>query len=129
MAKRILIIDDEEKLCALVSTFLEKKGYSAVSAKNGKQGIKAAHYRAPDLILLDINMPKMDGFAVLKQLKSDPKTMSIPVIMLTGREDEDSKLTASSLYSEHYITKPFDLEELDKKINQMLEIVGGATKA
>ncbi len=129
MAKRILIIDDEEKLCALVTTFLEKKGYSAVSAKNGKQGIKAARYRIPDLILLDINMPKMDGFAVLEQLKADARTMSIPVIMLSGRGDDESKLRAASLYSEHYITKPFDLEELDGKINQMLQIVGGATKS
>jgi DNA-binding response OmpR family regulator len=127
--KKILVIDDEEKLCALVSTFLEKKGFAAVSAKNGKQGIKAARYRAPDLILLDINMPKMDGFAVLEKLKADPKTMSIPVIMLTGRGDEDSKLKAAGLYSEHYITKPFDLEELDAKINQLLQIVGGVTKA
>lgn len=128
MKKRILIIDDEEKLCALVSTFLEKKGYSAVAAKGGKQGIRAARYRAPDLILLDINMPKMDGFAVLEQLKADPKTMSIPVIMLTGRGDDESKLKAASLYSEHYMTKPFDLEELDGKINQLLQIVGGAAK-
>jgi DNA-binding response OmpR family regulator len=127
--KKILVIDDEEKLCALLSTFLEKKGYTAVTAKSGKQGIKAAHYRAPDLILLDINMPKMDGFAVLEKLKADPKTMSIPVIMLTGRGDEDSKLKAAGLYSEHYITKPFDLEELDAKINQLLQIVGGVTKA
>ena len=128
MKRRILIIDDEKKLCTLVSTFLEKKGYSAVSAKNGKQGIKAARYSAPALILLDINMPKMDGFAVLEKLKADPRTMSIPVIMLTGRDDEDSKLKAAGLYSEHYITKPFDLEELDKKINQLLQILGGATK-
>jgi DNA-binding response OmpR family regulator len=127
--KKILIIDDEEKLCTLVSAFLEKKGYAAVSAKNGKQGLKAARYRAPDLILLDINMPKMDGFAVLEQLKAEPKTMSIPVIMLTGREDEDAKLKASSLYSEQYITKPFDLEELDTKISQLLQMVGGVTKS
>jgi DNA-binding response OmpR family regulator len=128
MKKKILIVDDEEKLSALVGTFLEKKGYSAVTAKSGKQGIRAARYRIPDLILLDINMPKMDGFAVLEQLKADPKTMSIPVIMLTGREDDESKLKAASLYSEHYITKPFDLEELDGKISQLLQIVGGATK-
>ena len=128
MKKKILVIDDEEKLCALVGTFLEKKGYSAVTAKSGKQGIRAARYRIPDLILLDINMPKMDGFAVLEQLKADPKTMSIPVIMLTGRGDDESKLKAASLYSEHYMTKPFDLEELDGKINQLLQIVVGATK-
>ena len=128
MKRKILVIDDEEKFCTLVSTFLEKKGYAAVTAKGGKQGIRAARYRAPDLILLDINMPKMDGFAVLEKLKADPKTMSIPVIMLTGRGDDDSKLKAASLYSEHYLTKPFDLEELDGKISQLLQIVGGATK-
>ncbi|MFH1875427.1 MAG: response regulator [Candidatus Omnitrophota bacterium] len=95
-----------------------------IRCRNGKEGIKIAQHRRPDLILLDINMPKMDGFAVLDKLKNSEKTVAIPVIMLTGRGDDESKVKASGLYSEYYITKPFDLEELDAKIKQIFEIRG-----
>jgi len=129
MQKTILIIDDEEKLSALVSTFLEKKGYRVVCANNGKQGIKAARYRSPDLILLDMDMPKMDGREVLKRLKSDTRTMSIPVIILVRYGDDYSKVRAASLYCEGYITKPFELEEIESKISQLLQILGGLAEA
>lgn len=122
MSKKILIIDDDKNFCALVSVFLGKKGFTSATVNSGKEGIEASRQLAPDLILLDINMPKMDGFAVLEKLKNSEKTMAIPVIMLTGRGDDESKLKASSLYSQYYITKPFDLEELDAKIKQILKI-------
>jgi DNA-binding response OmpR family regulator len=117
---KILVIDDEESLRSLMSTYLGKKGYTVVTAKDGKEGLKTALRLIPDLILLDITMPKMDGFAVLQKLKDDQKTMSIPVVMLTGRGDDESKLKAVGLYSDYYITKPFDLEELHAKIRKIL---------
>ena len=129
MHKTILVIDGSEKSSALVSMFLEKKGYGTICASNGKQGIKAARYRCPDLILLDMDMPRMDGLTVLKKLKSDTKTMSIPVIMLARCGDEYSKIRAASLYSEGYITKPFEPEELATKISQLLHILGGLAEA
>jgi len=116
MGKKILIIDDEEKICSVVSAFLGKKGFTAVTAHNGSEGIKAAQRLIPDLILLDINMPKMDGYAVLEKLKNHEKTIAIPVIMLSGRGDDESKIKAAGLYSAYYLTKPFDLEELASKI-------------
>jgi len=122
MAKKILIIDDEPGICSVVSTFLEKKGFTAIVAKSGKEGIGAANYRKPDLILLDINMPKMDGFEVLEKIKHSPKTLAIPVVMLSGRGDDESKIKASGSYSEYYITKPFQLEELESKIKEILKI-------
>lgn len=122
MAKKILIIDDEPNICSVVSQFFEKKGFTAITAESGKEGIEIANQLVPDLILLDINMPKMDGFAVLVKLKNDQRTMSIPVVMLTGRSDDIAKLSASALSSEYYITKPCDLEELDSKIKQILKI-------
>jgi DNA-binding response OmpR family regulator len=128
MPKTILIIDDEEKPSALVSVFLEQKGYCPVCANNGKQGLKAARYRSPDLILLDMDMPRMDGLAVLKKLKDDPKTMSIPVIILVRHGDDYSKVRAASLYSEGYITKPFEPEHLESKISQLLQILSGSTE-
>jgi len=120
LAKKILIIDDEPDICSVVSTFLGKKGYIAVTAKNGKEGVKTAQRLIPDLILLDINMPKMDGYTVLEKLKNNQKTISIPVIILTGRVDDESKEKASWHYCEHYLTKPFDLEELASKIEQVM---------
>ena len=122
MAKEVLIIDDEPNICSVVSQFLEKKGFTTITANSGKEGIEIANQLVPDLILLDINMPEMDGFEVLVKLKNDQKTMSIPVVMLTGRGDEIAKLSASALSSEYYITKPFDLEELNSKIKQILKI-------
>jgi len=120
VAEKILVIDDEENLRSLVSTFLEKKGYTVLTAKDGKEGLKTALYHIPDLILLDISMPKMDGYAVLEKLKNNEITLSIPVVMLTGRGDDESKIKASGLYSNYYITKPFDLEALDAKMKQIL---------
>jgi DNA-binding response OmpR family regulator len=122
MGKKILIIDDETNICLLVSNFLEKKGFTALTANNGKEGVSAANKFLPDLILLDINMPKMDGFAVLEKIKHSPETMPIPVIMLSGRGDNESKIKASGSYSEYYITKPFELEELEAKIKLVLRI-------
>ena len=122
MDKKILMIDDEPEVCAVVCEFLEKKGFSSAYVTGGKEGIKTAQGMIPDLILLDINMPKMDGFAVLANLKQSPKTMSIPVIMLTGRGDNESKVQAARLYNDGYITKPFKMEELEIKIRQILRV-------
>ncbi|MBN2121239.1 MAG: response regulator [Candidatus Omnitrophica bacterium] len=122
MPKRVLVIDDEHDIRALVCKFLDKKGFSTVAAKNGWQGMRMALRFTPDIILLDIGMPWINGFAVLKKLKASKKTIAIPVIMLTGRADDESKIKASNLYNECYITKPFDLEELESKIKEILKI-------
>ncbi|MEM7816617.1 MAG: response regulator [Candidatus Aenigmatarchaeota archaeon] len=123
MDKKILVIDDDENICKLLNSFLLKKGYNVITTQSGKEGIRIADEQKPDLILLDIGMPKIDGFQVLKNLKNNLKTMSIPVVMLTARADEDSKIKACSLYSEYYITKPFDLEELANKIEEIFKIL------
>lgn len=112
MPKKILVIDDKHDIRALVCKFLNKKGFFAFRAKNAWQGLRLASRFLPDLILLDISMPLINGFTVLKRLKESEKTMHIPIIMLTGRDDDNSKEKASRLYSEYYITKPFDLEDL-----------------
>jgi two-component system response regulator ResD len=112
MPKKILVIDDKHDIRALVCKFLNKKGFLAFRAKNAWQGIRLARRFTPDLILLDINMPLINGFTVLKHLKNNEKTMYVPIIMLTGRVDDESKDKAAGLYAQYYITKPFDLEEL-----------------
>jgi DNA-binding response OmpR family regulator len=94
------------------------------TAYNGKEGLKKAKLEKPDVILLDIMMPKMDGFAVLKALKKEMKTMYIPVIMLTAVGDEPSKLKAAAMYDEKYLTKPIENEALEASIKECLEIRG-----
>lgn len=123
--KIILIIDDERDFCKLVKMNLEMLGdFKIVAALGGKEGIKVARRTKPDLILLDIIMPKMDGFEVLKTLKEDDATISIPVIMLTAKKDEPSKLKASQFFDEDYITKPVEANELKARIKDALERKG-----
>jgi len=119
--KKILIIDDEEEFCFLVKDTLEATGnYKVVVATDGKNGMRAALDHNPQLILLDIIMPVIDGFEVLRMLKEDDRTVYIPVIMLTALSDEDSKTKAASLYNEDYIIKPVDMGLLKSKVQTLL---------
>ncbi|MFH1753488.1 MAG: response regulator [Candidatus Omnitrophota bacterium] len=119
--KRILIIDDEEDFCSLVRTGLETRSDFEVSmATNGRDGLEIARAIQPDLILLDITMPEMDGFQVLEKLKNNKVTVSIPVIMLTAREDVEYKRKASQLFNEAYLTKPVEFSTLKSTIEEVL---------
>ena len=121
MADKILIIDDEENLALFLKRKLELNGqFEVETASNGKEGLKKAAKISPDLILVDIDMPKMNGFEVLKNLKENKKTTGIPVVMLTGFDDEDLKARAASLYNEGYITKPVEVKELAIKIEEVI---------
>ncbi len=120
---RVLMIDDEKTLCDLVKMNLELYGKFEVHiANDGREGAKAAIKLLPDVILLDIIMPKQDGFQTLAALKKNPKTISIPVIMLSAMTDNNSVTKASSMYSEYYITKPISSEKLIEKIGWVLNI-------
>ena len=122
MSKKILAIDDNPDVTSVVEEFLTKKGFEVATANSGKDGLNQATRAIPDLILLDITMPHMDGFAVLEKLKQSPKTMSIPVIMLTAKSDDESKRRASGQYCQSYFTKPFDMAELEAKVKEVLNI-------
>lgn len=120
--KKILIIDDEPDFCKLVKINLELIGdFEVFTALDGKQGLELAKKLQPDLILLDIMMPRMDGFEVLEKLKTDKVSASIPVTMLTARGDEASKDMAAQLYDEDYIVKPIESLELKNKIEEILK--------
>ncbi|MFA7677448.1 MAG: response regulator [Candidatus Omnitrophota bacterium] len=120
--RKVLIIDDEEDLTFFVKANLELSGsYEVIIANRGKEGIKSASRHKPNIILLDIMMPQMDGFQVLEKLKKNPKTMAIPVIMLSAKTDDDSKLKAAGLYNEGYLVKPVQIDTLKAKIDQVLE--------
>jgi DNA-binding response OmpR family regulator len=125
MTKKILLIDDESAFCDMVKENVELRGEYAVRiANNGKEGLKTARRIKPDIILLDIRMPKMDGFKVLEELKKDVATLSIPVIMLSALDDEESKTRSASLYDDMYLVKPVKMAELLSKIEDVLKIRG-----
>ena len=120
--KTILVIDDEKDLGETVRMMLEVAGgYKVVTAFNGKDGIKKAHMLKPDLILLDISMPEMDGLTALKILKENSATMAIPVVMLTACGDDVFKLKASQLYDEDYLVKPVKTDELIERVAKVLK--------
>jgi DNA-binding response OmpR family regulator len=126
MANRvILVIDDGKDVCRTIKEGLERLGgYKVISAYNGKDGFRAAKQDNPDLVLLDVDMPSVNGFEVLEQLKEDAKTYPIPVVMLTGQKDDTFKIAASRLYSEDYITKPVSLLTLKGRIDTILARLG-----
>lgn len=123
MAKRkILLIDDEQDLCAVFKKHLESGGgFEVATALSGKEGLREAKKNKPDLILLDIMMPVMDGLKVLETLKKDNETVRIPVIMLTALDDDLDKIKAAQLYDEEYITKPVNIDQLKLKIEEVLK--------
>lgn len=121
--KKILMIDDEVDFCRMTKRNLEAAGDFIVEfATDSQKGIKLARQIKPDLILLDLRMPRIDGFGVLEALKKDFKTMSIPVVMLTALDTDDLKNKATSLYSEDYLVKPVEISELKAKIEAVLKL-------
>jgi len=119
--KKILVIDDERDFGFFIKQNLELLGsYNVIVATNGKDGIAAAMRYKPDLILLDVIMPKMSGFEVLQALKEHKETTMMPVIMLTAVDTDEAKEKALGLYNEDYIVKPVAISELKAKVDAVL---------
>lgn len=110
MGKRILIVEDEKNIVDILSFNLNKEGYDTLEAYDGQAGLQLALEQNPDLILLDLMLPKMNGFDVCRSLRQ--KNRSTPVIMLTAREEETDKVLGLELGADDYITKPFSMREL-----------------
>ena len=117
----ILAVDDESDVLLIVKTALQAEGYNVVTAPDGPDALKTAHEEKPDLILLDVMMPDMDGFEVLDKLRDDDVTCQIPVIMLTGLTERERKRSAIERGTKYYITKPFDFQDLFSKVRLAIE--------
>lgn len=118
--QKVLIVDDEKDIVKLLEYNLKKEGFAAVSAFDGAQALEKAESEHPDLILLDVMLPEVDGLEVCKQLKKDPATRSIPVIMLTARSQETDKVIGLELGADDYVTKPFGVRELLARVKALL---------
>lgn len=118
--KKILVIDDTELMVRLITDILEKEGYEVVSADNGSEGIQKVAAEKPDLVLLDVIMPGINGFEVCKILREDESNNLMPIIILTAQGNEDDKLTGLELGADDYILKPFNPRELVSRVNNTL---------
>lgn len=117
MDRKILIVDDEKNIVDILKFNLEKSGFETVEAYDGAEGVDKAYSENPDLILLDIMLPKMDGFEACKKIR---EKLSVPIIMLTAREEEVDKILGLELGADDYITKPFSVRELMARIKANL---------
>lgn len=117
--KKVLIVDDESSVRLTVTKMLEND-YSIVEASNGEEAVKIAGEQKPDLILLDLMMPKMDGYTACSKLKNNAATSSIPVVMLTAISHELNKKFASEMGADGYMTKPFDKQDLLDTVNKFI---------
>ena len=118
--KRILVVDDEVDLVETVRYSLELEGYDVLVAYNGEEALNQARKENPDLILLDLMLPKLDGYKVCRLLKFDERYKHIPILMLTAKTQEKDKATGMETGANEYITKPFEMDELMKKVKGYL---------
>jgi two-component system alkaline phosphatase synthesis response regulator PhoP len=115
--KRILVVDDEKKVCDLLRAYLERDGCEVVAALDGNAALIAAHEQKPDLILLDLNLPEVDGLDVCRNLRKDS---DVPIVMLTARDDETDKIVGLEVGADDYVTKPFSPREVVARVNAVL---------
>lgn len=120
MAERILVIDDDVDTLRLVGLMLQRQGYQVSAAPNGSQGLEKAFEERPDLILLDVMMPDMDGFEVTRRLRKNPATASIPILMFTAKNQLDDKVTGFEVGADDYLTKPTHPTELQSHVKALL---------
>ena len=117
--KKILIVDDEKDIVETIQFVLEAQGYSCITAYDGEKGLKKAKDNNPDLIILDVMMPNINGFKISRLLKFDAKYKDIPIIMLTARSQQEDKMIGKETGADLYMTKPFDIEELVKNVKSL----------
>ena len=125
IAKRILVVEDNPRILLVIQRRLESAGYSVITAQEGPRGLEMAKSERPDLILLDLTLPKLDGFEVCRLLKRDPAYSQIPIIMLTARTEANDVGSGLRCGADHYMTKPFDHAVL---LGQMANLLAKAER-
>ena len=118
--KKILIVDDEPDIIEILQYVLETEKYECITALDGEEGLKLARETNPDLIILDVMMPKINGYKISRLLKYDSKYKDIPIIMITARSQEEDKIIGEETGADEYITKPFKIEYVLEKVKSYL---------
>ena len=125
MEEKILVVDDDQNICELLRLYLEKEGFKTKAAFDGQEAVDMAKSYQPDLILLDIMLPKFDGWQVCRQIR---KESDVPIIMLTAKGETFDKILGLELGADDYVTKPFDAKEVIARVKAVLRRAGGAEK-
>ena len=120
MGKKILVIEDENELCDLIGLRLERGGFEVITANDGIEGLNKARLEKPDLIILDLMLPKMHGEDVCKEIRKDAVISEIPIIMLTAKCSDTDKVIGTVIGANVYIGKPFEGAKLMQEINKLL---------
>ncbi|HVW30896.1 MAG TPA: response regulator transcription factor [Acidimicrobiia bacterium] len=123
MAARVLVVDDEDNITDLVSTALRYVGFEVAVAANGRQALERAASFRPELVVLDVMLPDLDGFEVVKRLRADG--IRVPIVFLTARDATEDKVAGLTLGGDDYVTKPFSLEELVARVRAVLRRTSG----
>ena len=121
MAKTIMVVDDEHRLVSLVESYLKQEGYRVVTAFNGREALNVSQRESPDLIVLDVMMPEMDGYEFMRRHRVEHNT---PIIMLTARVDDEEKVIGLEVGADDYMTKPFRPRELVARVRAVLRRAG-----
>lgn len=121
MAKKILVTDDSPTILAMIKDMLENEGYSVISAVDGQEALDKAKKEKPDLMILDLMLPKIDGYRVCAMLKFDKNYHNIPIIILTARADESDKSMSKEVCADSYITKPIEPDILLAKVKELIK--------
>jgi len=124
MAKKVLVCDDEPYIVESVSYVVRKAGYEVVTAEDGLEALDAGRREKPDLVFLDIMMPRMSGYEVCRQLKADPSTRKAYIVMLTARGQEEDERKALEMGADEFMTKPFSPRKMRAKLEEVLGAAG-----
>lgn len=128
MAQRILVVDDDKQIVRLVSTYLEQAGYTVLTAYDGEDAMRIIRRERPDLIVLDLMLPKHDGYEITKWLRADSSLAATPILMLTARVEDSDKILGLELGADDYLTKPFNPREVVARVRAILRrAVAGPT--
>lgn len=126
-AGRLLVVDDEESVRAMLTMAMEFLGFEVATAATGRQALEAVGRTRPDLVMLDVNLPDLDGFDVCRTLRT--RGLTLPVLFLTGRSDVDDRVRGLDLGGDDFVTKPFELREVAARVRALLRRSGGAGPA
>jgi len=122
MSEKIVIIDDDIDTLRLIKLVLKKEGYQVIAANDGKKGLQKISQESPDLILLDVMMPEMDGYEVARRLRRDPLMAKVPILMFTAKSQVNDKETGFQAGADDYLTKPTRPEELQAHVKKLLSL-------
>ena len=126
---QIMVVDDDQDTVAILAHHLQREGFVPIQANSGAQCLKLVHENEVDVILLDLMMPDMDGFQVVKALREDPITAEIPIIMITARDDLDARAEGMRLGVSDFLAKPVFRRQLASRVRAQLEVVETSRKA